>query len=431
MQYRWLPWSIAALNLMVPPRAWSEAAPENKRESQRSVTLEWAVEKAFADSPQLLAASAQREEARGRLVGAEIYPANPVLSASAASRRGMGRSAKDLAVSLSQELAIGGRRGNRIDASRSEMEAASASLIWNKRLLVATVHVAFIDALRARDLVLVAEQDLALAKSLYELAEKGLAKGAATRIDVNVAAAELGRSEAAFENANGAFTSARAILARTMGMNPRTRFKVAGTLRAALAAPSSLSNMLRDAQERRGDVAALRDQQVASEARHELARSEAWPTVTLQAFAEREADVDTILGGGLSIPLPLFDRNQGAIAETRARLARSRAELATGQLLASEQLVSAHARYLAAATAVKQLRKRVVGNLEENLALLQRAFDAGKQTWPEVLIIRRTFVDAQRLLTNAEADARQAWVALELASGQLPIPAESSERTKK
>ena len=430
MQYKWLPWSIAALNLVATPEAWSEVAPNNKGESQRSVTLEWAVEKAFADSPQLLAASARREEARGRLIGAETYPANPVLSASAASRRGMGRSAKDLAVSLSQELFIGGRRGNRIDASRSEMEAASADLIWNKRLLVATVHLAFIDALRARDLVLVAGQDLALARSLYELAEKGLAKGAATRIDVNVAAAELGRSEAAFENANGAFTSARAILARTMGMNPRSQFKVAGTLRAPLGAPSSLSKMLRDAQER-GDVTALRGQQMANEARHKLARSEAWPTVTLQAFAEREADVDTILGGGLSIPLPLFDRNQGAIAETRARLARSRAELATGQLLASEQLVSAHARYLAAATAVKQLRKRVVGNLEENLALLQRAFDAGKQTWPEVLIIRRTFVDAQRLLTNAEADARQAWVALELASGQLPIPAESSERTKK
>jgi outer membrane protein TolC len=88
-------------------------------------------------------------------------------------------------------------------------------------------------------------------------------------------------------------------------------------------------------------------------------------------------------------------------------------------------VVAAHARYQAGMHTAEKLRRLVFGTLEQTLDLLQRSFEAGKATWPEVIVIRRTLVDAQRELTAAQAEARRAWTELQLAAGRMPLPEQS------
>ncbi|MGD8862479.1 MAG: TolC family protein [Myxococcales bacterium] len=377
---------------------------------------------AFAHNPEIRAAEARLGEARGRLSGAETYPYNPSVQGRVASRRGGGQSSVDFRVFLNQRLEIAGQRGDRIDTARGELAAERARVIRARRLLAARVHLAFIATLEARELLDVSRRDMELAERLHQLAERRLQRGAGTQLDVNVAGAELGRAEARYQSAEATYRARRAELAEAMGLEPTVVPLARGELHASLGALPPLQQLVKSAQERRADLQALREMEAASRARHQLARSEAWPDLTLRAFAGREEDRDTIIGGGVSVPLPLFNRNQGREQETRARVDRFSAERHAGELSIGREVVAAHARYQAGLRTSERLRQLVLGTLEQNIELLQRSFDAGKATWPEVVVIRRALVDAQRELTTAEANARRAWVELQVAAGRMPLP---------
>jgi cobalt-zinc-cadmium efflux system outer membrane protein len=380
------------------------------------------MELAFAQNQELRGAEASVAEAQGRLLEAETYPYNPVLEGGVASRRSGSRNTVDFEVGVGQELEIAGQRGGRIASAEAELLATRARHLRTKRLVAARVHIAFVDALEARELLAVARRDVEIVEGLHHLAQRRLDRGAATQLDVNVAAAELGRAEARLFAVEADHDVARALLAEAVGLGPSVAPVAAGELREDLGSAPSLEELMQTAREHRADLQSLRDLERAGRARHELARLEAWPNLTLRAFLGQEDGSTTIVGGGLAIPIPLFDRNQGRIAETAASIARAQAELNTGELSVAREIVVAHARYRAGVTTALRLRQRVLATLEQNLDLLQRAFDAGKLTWPEVLVIRRAFVDAQRELTAAEAQARRGWIELQIASGKMPVP---------
>lgn len=388
----------------------------------RELTLEQAVAHAFARAPEIHAAEARLAEARGRLTHAETYPHNPVVEGESASRRGGGRRDVDFTVGVGQEIEIAGQRRARIEVASAELAAESANLWRARRLLAARVHLAFIAALEARALLAVSRRDRDLAARLEDLARRRLDRGAGTQLDVNVAAADLGRAEARAQAAEADYLAERAILAEAIGLEPIRLPVPEGDLRAELEAIPPLARIVEIARTHRADLQGLRDLETASRARRALARAEAWPNLTVRAFGGHEEGTDTVVGAGVSIPLPLFDRNQGPIQVAAAHLARVRAEREMGEITVGREVVAAHARYQAALKTAARLRQLVLGTLEQSFQLLQRSFEAGKATWPEVVVIRRTLVDAERELTAADASARRAWVELQVASGRIPLP---------
>jgi len=391
-----------------------------------ALTLQQSVERALEENPDLQAAEARLREAQGRLSAAQTYPLNPVLEGGAASRDGAGESTTDFEIALGQEIELAGQRGRRIESSRAELAAERKRLQRAKQVLVAQVHLAFIAALEARELLEVTRTDAELAERLYELAQRRLDRGAGTQLDVNVAAAELGRAEGRFHAAEADYQRARADLAQAIGMDPSALPIPQGRLAADLRPAPPLEEVLESARAHRADLQALESAETARRAQHGAARSEAWPNLTLRAFGGREEGTDRIIGGGLSIPLPVFNRNQGRIEEALAGVHRAQAERRAGQIAVDSEVVAAHARYQAGMHTAERLRRLVFGTLEQTLDLLQRSFTAGKATWPEVIVIRRTLVDAQRELTSAEAEARRAWTDLQLAMGSLPLPDDSA-----
>lgn len=391
--------------------------------SAQPLPLQQALDQAFAHSPDLQVASARLSTAQGRLIGAQTYPYNPTLQGQAASRQdSQGRQGVDFQFSLSQQLELAGQRGKRVNAAQASLAAEQAQLQRAQRLVAARVHLAFVSALEARDFAAVAQRDMALTERLYDLAQRRLERGAGTQLDVNVAAAELGRAQASYQAANATYTGQSAALAEAIGLDPTSLPQPRGALQRALAPLPPLDQLVTSARDQRADLQTLRAQIQASLARHNLAQAAAWPNLTVRAFAGREDNTATLLGGSLAIPLPLFNRNQGPIAETRAQIAAVRAELAAQTLTVEREVISAHARYQASQRAAARLRDLVFGTLEQNIELLQHSFEAGKATWPEVVVIRRTLVEAQRELTAAEASTRRAWVELQLAAGHMPIP---------
>jgi len=180
--------------------------------------------------------------------------------------------------------------------------------------------------------------------------------------------------------------------------------------------------LLEKALENRADLEALRKETESSRRAVQLSRSQRIPNLRLGAFYEEEEGTDEIKGVALAIPIPLFNRNQGEIAEARAEVDRLSAEASAAELTVRREVMEALVTYDAAHRAAVALRDLVVGTLEENLALLRRALDAGKIGASDVLVFRREFVEGQRQFIEAVFEAQAAQIALDLATGTTPLP---------
>jgi len=395
-----------------------------------TLTLEEAVTTALRDHPTVTVARARIGEASGRLVGAETYPYNPELELEGGARVGSGQASGDFEVGLAQEIELGGQQGRREAVGEADLRAARADARGEMRRLVAAVHLAFADALEARAQLEVAQDEAALAGELLELARRRLQAGAGTQLDVNVASAELGRAELMVGAAIGALAEARAALAERLALPPGELPMPAGELAPEDGPIAPVAELIAAAQDNREDLRALAALEAAARARGELARAGAWPNLRVGVYAGREGGAETLIGARLSIPLPVVSRNQGGVAEADAALTRTRAERRAARLRVTREVVSAAERYRAELAALKALKERVVGTTAENLALLKKAFEAGKSDWTDVLVMQRALFDARRALVATSAQARRDRLRLDVAAGTLAVPTADGEETR-
>lgn len=393
-----------------------------------SLSLEQALQAAFERSPELAVRSAEVEEFRARLVTARTYPYNPEISVEGARRSTPDARSTDRGLEVSQEIEIGGQRGRRIAAAEAFLTAAEARFRRDQRVLAGRVALAFADAVSARELLRIEETDAALARGLLDIEERRLEAGKATQIELNLARAAAGRSVRHVELARGAYQDARSTLAEAIGLPPAVPPVPVGDL-ADFAAPGTaglppLAELVQTALSHREDLAAFQSEQEAARAEVELERSLARPNLVASAFQDREAGTDDISGVGLTVGIPLFNRNRGRIAEAGAAAQRVAAESAAARLAVELEVASAYTTYQASVAAARGLGEQVVGSLEANLGLLQRSLEAGKISRTEVFLLRREFVESQREYLDTLSQAWRARVQLDLAAGLLPFPAE-------
>ncbi len=415
-----LSWTAAVALLPLPAFGAGEAST-----ATLTITLDIALQRAFEHSPSLAEARAAVEQARGSRQGAALL-INPELSARGAARLLDEGAKPDIAVELSQALPLGGQRADRIAVADGEIKEAEARLGQARQTLATRVHLAFIDALRAQELSALAQAGVLLTERLLTASERRLAEGDSTILDVHVSQAELGRAENALTQARVEALAARMALAEAMGQDPTAALRVAPSPRTERTLPP-LAQVLAEGAKRRGDLEALRLAVETARARVEAARSAGVPSLTVSAFFELEGGSDVIVGGGLSMPLPLFDRNQGGVAEALAGTRRQEAELRRGELELAREIATAYELYASASASERAFEARVVGTMAETVDLLQRAFDAGKIGFTEVVVLRRSLIEARVIAVETRARAAQAGVVLDVAMGTMALPSGGAE----
>ncbi len=391
-------------------------------------TLQQALDTAFEKSPVLRAGKAELQEVASRQLGAETFPYNPVLSLELAERSGPGGSTIDRGLSLSQEIEVAGQRRQRIAIADQELAAAQAMLIRDQRLLAFQVEAAFALAVRERELLSVAQTDTTLARQVLDFSRRRLEQGAATQIEVNLAQASAGRAERSLQRAQASYASARSRLAEVAGATPQAPPEPVGDLHFPEAETLPLEDLLKQAVDNRGDFKAAERRQWAAEAAIRLALAQRRPNLVIGSFLQREESTDDIFGATMGLSLPLFNRNQGRIAESRATRERIRHRRAALRLAIEQEVVQALGNLHAALTGAQHLRDQVLGTLEENIDLLQRSFESGRIGATEVVTLRREFVASRREYIEALADAWQARIDLDLAIGRLSPPQISFEK---
>jgi outer membrane protein, heavy metal efflux system len=136
----------------------------------------------------------------------------------------------------------------------------------------------------------------------------------------------------------------------------------------------------------------------------ELAREsvEAIPNLNVQVVAERDrATNSSTVSTLLSVPVPVFNRNQGNIHRANAEIRQANAEFERVRLVLEDLLNDAFRRYKIARDQVASLRGEIVPDAQETLQLTTQGYKQGEFGILEVLAARQTYFESSLAYVEA------------------------------
>jgi len=362
----------------------------------RPLALAEAIDLAIAANPGLRAAHFGVDIATAETSQAG-NPPNPELSL---LQEGTARGTRSRTVQISQRLELGGKRAARIGLADGERRVAAQDLAIVQAELRADVTAAWFDALIAQERLDLAQASLQLARQATDAATRRVAAGRISPI-------EQARSQVAQSAVQLELAQAVTGLALARG---RLAAHWAGALTRPLAPAPDASPLppLAPLLQRLDEAPRLRRAQSQVErdsARLRLEHSRRIPDVSVALGNKRDDDIGRHQAVfGLSIPLPLFDRNEGARLAALRQLDKARAELDGERIRLTQMLTEAYRRAELAQAEVTTLRNDILPAAQSAHEAAVKGFELGKFGFLDVMDAQRTLfqIRAQYLAALSE-----------------------------
>lgn len=396
--FRPLLWATALAFVMSPLYA---AAAEI-----RNLTLEQAVELALQRNPMLRAQSQGIVSARANEVTAGLRP-NPVFS----------NEAEDFTAAVSQLFERGSKRGRRIDSAKLSTEITVSDFSEARRGLVFSVRKTFTDALLAKSNLELAQQNLKNFQEVEELNTIRFQKGDISGADLLKIELQKLQFETDVQDATLALKTARTTLRTLLATSELAeKFEIEGEL-SFREFDMSLADLNELAFRNRPDLRSVETLKKKTEADIRLAIANSYTDVSLiLGYHHTEPNLPSWLspgvtkgptensvGFGFSIPLRIFDRNQGEIARTRAEAIRasSIAEAVRNQI--SNDVEVGYAAFRTSRERVRLYEQVYLNRAKESREIAEFAYKSGRTSILDLLEAERTYRGAQLAYRQALA----------------------------
>jgi cobalt-zinc-cadmium efflux system outer membrane protein len=389
---------------------WMSAQGIHAQQAPPALTLDAAIQEALDHNPALVAERANVAVAEAAIVTAGLRP-NPVATAGllrpSASLVAAGVSPTDESFRTDVPIERGGKRDRRIETATLGRTVAQLQLQNAIRLLLLDIETAF--------------SDVQLATLDLELARESLV-GFNDVVTINVervrtgdlAQIELTRSRlAAMQFANDVrqrethLAVARSRLSTLLGRGPDgSSIAVAGDLRSD-APDWTLDGVQQRAMANRPDLLAARSDQVRSTADLRLQVANGKVDYTVSGEYHRQQGLSTsgnMAGVFLSVPLPLFNRNQGEIARATVQQEQLTSRTRALEAQIANEAATAFAQYAAARDVVHAIEGQMLTQARDVRTTTEYAYRRGEASFVEFLDAVRAFNETMQSYNQARAD---------------------------
>jgi len=358
---------------------------------------------ALEGSPALATTAYEIRRREALAVQAGLLP-NPTLSLDVedfigpSQRKSLGF--QQTTLSLAQLVELGGKRAARRHLADRERDVATWDFETQRVAVLTDTTKDFLVvlALQERQLLL---QDLErLAGEMLRSVASTVRAGAVSSVEEDRAQVNLDRVRLDAAQIENDLATARALLAAGWGQSQAT-FEVAiGDLWATPSNPDA--DALSVAVEESPELARWNAEIAQREAALAVERAARVPSVEL-SLGGRHHELGNKGGvvAGVTIPLPLFDRNQGNVLAARQQLVRAHAEQRQADTSVRSALVATHQAFVVASRQVSTLRDQIIPRSTRVFEKTRQGYSTGLFRYVEVLDAQRTLFDARRELLDA------------------------------
>ncbi len=413
----------AACVLAVMPSLAGAQAPA----TAPALTLADAMRLAASASPAVRLREAQLAAAEGaRRDASTLLANNPELSLERSGTRTRQTALPDerstgWAVGISQPIEIGGQQSRRWAAAAALLDALRAEIDDARRQARADAALRFHAVLAAQRRILIEQRSVELFDSTAQAVAKRRTAGEDTRLDANVALVEAERARNTLAVAREQALQARAELATVLQLPPSALPEVAGEQAASTgdALPYGLDELVA-AVRALPKLRALTAREQAARSRLDLERAGRLPDVTVGMNVTREAPGiarEKITTLTLSMPLPLFKRNEAGIGQALTDLTQAEIERTSGARDQEALVRRLWSRLSGQRERVERLQRTLLPASADNQQLAAKSRQAGQIGLLDQLVINRQALDAERELNDALVEYQVTRIELEHAAG--------------
>ncbi|SDJ49649.1 outer membrane protein, cobalt-zinc-cadmium efflux system [Pseudomonas abietaniphila] len=380
----------------------------------QSMSLSKAIDSAFAMNPDLAAARQEIGIAEGDRIQAGLIP-NPVVSWETEDTR---RNTSTTTVMLSQALELGGKRGARVEAAIRGQDAARIELERRGNELRAEVTQAFYAAVRAQTGLDLAKESLSLAERGLEVAQGRVRAGKSSPVEETRAKVQLSETELLVRRAETLKASSYRDLARATGSlnGSFDALEYSDLSPGKSPSVSQVMGAINDSADLRLAQAQIEQRDAALESE----RAQRVPDLTVSVGSQySREDHQRINVVGFSMPLPLFNRNQGNVLSASRRADQARDLRNAAELRLRTQTQTALDQWATASRDIEAFNEVILPSAKSAVDAATRGFEMGKFGFLEVLDAQRTLILARSQFLESLAIATEARVTVERTYGDL------------
>jgi len=385
------------------------------------LTIDEAVARATAANLDLSASRKDLDLARANSERSRAwFPANPFLSGGV--QHTTQSSGPNYTLLLSQEVEVAGQRGKRVAAALQETEKATAELKNQELTLAAGVKSAFIHALISYDRVALAHTN---ADRTAEVAQRASARTPSSdiqRIEVNNALIQATRTRRELAGAEQVRDAALSALRQLLGLSADQELELSGTPETSPKDLPPTPELVSRALQQRPDLLALRHAAQRTDLQVDVAQREAIPNVTLTGVYMR-FEGDSLAGGDIGVPLPVFQQKTAEIHEAVAERERTAVQLQSLERTIEKEVSDARRACSVAAADLQAQQRDIVPRSEENVRLERRAFERGEVELSDLMGVESDLVTARHEYLDALEAYNTSLIELErVTGGNSPQP---------
>ena len=392
------------------------------RGADNPLTLREALSRALRLSPELATFPYDERAAEARVVQAGLRP-NPEVSLEVEDFGGnkefSGFGESETTLKLSQLLELGGKRAARIQEAKAGKALVKFDYDVKRLEVLSQTAQAFYEVLGAQRRVELNEELARLAQESVPAIQERVKSGRASAVeqsrnDVAVASARI-----ALEQAKGDLSAARRNLAAKWGAREPAFGSAVGDLERVakpppfrdyvrlLSAYPSVARWLAETNKRRATV--------------EKEKAQGAPDVTLTVGPRWwEGPEAAAIFASISVPLPLQNRNQGAIREAQAMVEKAASERKAAEVVLEEEAGEAYAKLVRAYTEIQILNSSVLPDARRTMNAVNEGYAIGRFSQLDVLEARRTITEARTRYLQVLVEYHKASAQLDALTGATP-----------
>ena len=366
-----------------------------EREWQNTMTLAVAWDKALAANPGLQAARYGAAATEGAILQSKARP-NPELAFTQEDTRSDTRSST---FQINQLIELGGKREARMRMAEGEKAAAQASVFETQAALRYQLVTYFNELLLLQQRVQFASKTHALTVLATDAAEKRVQAGKVPPLEASRAQVAQANAALELQQAESLIVVAQQNLASLWGGSAAEVGVASGDFYVTEEAPTAdqLESLLEEAPAMLLARQTLEQSRAASEL--ERARRVQDPTVSVGVKRAREVGRNQVVLG-VSIPLPLFDRNAGNQLQALRKVDQAEQKLQEQRLQLQAQVFSARQQWLSSHRQLGLLKSQIIPTAQSAYDVAVRGFTLGKFNFLDVLDAQRTLFESQRQLLD-------------------------------
>lgn len=391
------------------------------------LTLEQAVQEAVANNLELAAEKLTVSVAEARGITARLRP-NPVLTISGQTLDVLGAKftpatplgPNQFNVHTDFPLERGRKREERIAVANQEKSLAELGVREVMRQVIANVQSAYVDVQQAKDNLSLAQENLKSLEGVVTVNDARWRAGDLAKVELDRSRVAAMQYRTAVQHAQLQLDQAKIQLQQVMGRKVKTtEMDIAGPLRRDVIAESR-EELGRLAMARRPDYLGAQQAQARSRADLQLQLANGKVDYTIGTEFTRQSAwgvSGNSMGLYFSMPLRVFNKNQGEIARAQREIALAGARTAALATALETEVDKAYRQYTVSREILRNVEDEMLAKARSVRDTTEYSYKRGEATLVEFLDAQRAFNEAMQTANDARASYARSLYLIDTVSG--------------